>query len=315
MREACLLNHKLPGYSLNILGVHFRFMSDMHEFLGKCLRLHYGNMCLEMNEGAKNHSDEWCVSIMCGSKSRHEADENVLEVISGSVSIYIYSDINNKWIDVVSAGEQQCEGSEIAGYFFVSICTAVQIALKEIGIVVFHGASAVRDGQAVLIAGQNGCGKSTLLKKLMSEGWDYLADDSSTVVIEGDVFKIIRNPELVNVAGIDDATIKRLKAAGFEDAHDATFLAPPSGVVSGNISTIIFPSVDESGRGEFVKLTVRELMLRLMDVRKTPFRENECARFLDMCLSISGTANGYIYEMKRGEIPAAYEFAEHISKI
>lgn len=308
------MNEILPGYSLNILGVHFRFMSGMHQFLGKCLRLHYGNLCLEVNAGNKSNADEWRVSILCDSKVDCDDDENVLEVISGSVRIHIKSDINNKSINVVSAMKEHRGEREAAGIFFVSICTAVQIALKESGIVVFHGAAAGRDGQAVLIAGQNGCGKSTLLKKLMAEGWEYLADDSSTVIIEGEAFKIIRNPELVNVAGIDDETMKRLKASGFEAAPESAFLAPPPAMASGKLTTIIFPSIADRGNGEFRKVSSKELMLKLMEVRKTPFRESECAGFLDMCLWISGSANGYVYEMKRGEIPAADEFAGLITK-
>lgn len=309
-------NGETGGYALRALGVHFRFESDKVDFLGRCLSLHYGDLCRRVSAGEAAKPGEWLVNISCGSGGApFAAGESALEVLSGSVRIHIDTDIDNRRIRMVSAGEAELDEQEMAGFFFVCIGAAAQLGFKESGIVVFHGAAAARDGMAVLIAGGNGCGKSTLLKKLLSAGWEYLADDSAAVVLEGNVAKVVRNPELVNVAGMDGDTIAALKRKGFSPVAGAAFLAPPQEIASGELRRILFPSISSNGDGIPGRLTEKEFLLKLMEARKTPFRENEYEGFLDMCLSIAGGAHGYRYEMKSGEIPAADDFAGTISQL
>lgn len=300
------------GYLLDILGVPFRFESDMGEFLGRCLKLHYGELAREEGDAR----GEWLVEILYGKGDEEGCyGESVMEVTSGSVRIHIGIDINNRTIRTASIGSGELGEQEKAGYFFVCIGAAVQIGLSESGIVVFHGAAAEKDGKAVLIAGGNGSGKSTLVKKLLSSGWEYLADDSATVTLEGGVAKALRNPELVNVAGLDSETIAELKKKGFMVAPDDAFLAPPVKSVAGELREIVFPSISVNGSGKLLRLTDKEFLLKLMEVRKTPFGENEYEGFFDMCLSIVGGARGFRYEMKNGEAPSADEFAEMLSQL
>jgi hypothetical protein len=51
------------------------------------------------------------------------------------------------------------------------------------GIVAWHAATAVRDGQAVILAGDSATGKSTLLAALLARGWAMLGDEVAPVVL------------------------------------------------------------------------------------------------------------------------------------
>jgi hypothetical protein len=55
------------------------------------------------------------------------------------------------------------------------------------GMTVWHAATAVRDGGAVVLAGESGTGKSTLLAALMKRGWGMLGDELAALTVgEGD---------------------------------------------------------------------------------------------------------------------------------
>ncbi len=51
------------------------------------------------------------------------------------------------------------------------------------GIAAWHAATAVRDGQAVILAGDSATGKSTLLAALLARGWAMLGDELAPVVV------------------------------------------------------------------------------------------------------------------------------------
>jgi hypothetical protein len=52
------------------------------------------------------------------------------------------------------------------------------------GIVAWHGAAAVRDGEAVILAGDSAAGKSTLLAALLARGWGMLGDEVAPVTLD-----------------------------------------------------------------------------------------------------------------------------------
>lgn len=54
------------------------------------------------------------------------------------------------------------------------------------GIVAWHAATAVRDGQAVILAGDSAAGKSTLLASLLARGWGMLGDELAPVTLSAD---------------------------------------------------------------------------------------------------------------------------------
>lgn len=54
------------------------------------------------------------------------------------------------------------------------------------GMTVWHAATAVRDGRAVVLAGESGSGKSTLLAALMKRGWGMLGDELAPLAVEQD---------------------------------------------------------------------------------------------------------------------------------
>lgn len=51
------------------------------------------------------------------------------------------------------------------------------------GLAVWHAATAVRDGGAVVLAGESGTGKSTLLAALMKRGWGMLGDELAALAV------------------------------------------------------------------------------------------------------------------------------------
>jgi hypothetical protein len=52
------------------------------------------------------------------------------------------------------------------------------------GIVAWHAATAVRDGEAVILAGDSAAGKSTLLTALWARGWGMLGDEVAPVTVD-----------------------------------------------------------------------------------------------------------------------------------
>jgi hypothetical protein len=55
--------------------------------------------------------------------------------------------------------------------------------LRQRGLLVFHASAAVREGNAILVAGSSGAGKSTTIAALMTRGWTVQSDDVSAVRI------------------------------------------------------------------------------------------------------------------------------------
>ena len=51
------------------------------------------------------------------------------------------------------------------------------------GMAVWHAATAVRDGGAVVLAGESATGKSTLLAALMKRGWGMLGDELAPLTL------------------------------------------------------------------------------------------------------------------------------------
>ena len=64
---------------------------------------------------------------------------------------------------------------------------------------VFHAASIVKDGKAILLAGESGEGKTTLTVSLVKRGFRYLSDDLS--VIHPETLKALPTPKAVHLKG------------------------------------------------------------------------------------------------------------------
>ena len=65
--------------------------------------------------------------------------------------------------------------------------SAVGALLIQRGMLVLHGNSLERDGQAIVCMGHSGAGKSTLAYALMQQGWRLLADDLVAITPDGQV--------------------------------------------------------------------------------------------------------------------------------
>jgi hypothetical protein len=104
------------------------------------------------------------------------------------------------------------------------------------GMAVWHAATAVRDGGAVVLAGESGTGKSTLLAGLMKRGWGMLGDELAVLAVgEGDAVLALATGAEVRLwpdaidglesqsagAGIQGAGPRAL-AAGDRALHGAT---------------------------------------------------------------------------------------------
>jgi hypothetical protein len=63
----------------------------------------------------------------------------------------------------------------------IARATPLSALLYQRGLLAFHAATAVRDGDAILLAGDSSSGKSTLLAKLLQRGWRMLGDDLAPV--------------------------------------------------------------------------------------------------------------------------------------
>lgn len=100
------------------------------------------------------------------------------------------------WLEVPGVGRYlAAEGSELtvdpvlgsdpADVVRFARMTPLAALLFQRGIVAWHAATAVRDGQAVVLAGDSATGKSTLLAALLIRGWAMLSDDLAPVTVNG----------------------------------------------------------------------------------------------------------------------------------
>ncbi len=64
---------------------------------------------------------------------------------------------------------------------------------------VFHSASVVKDGKAILLVGESGKGKTTLTLALIKRGFHYLSDDQS--VVHPEKLKILPAPKALHLKG------------------------------------------------------------------------------------------------------------------
>lgn len=100
------------------------------------------------------------------------------------------------------------------------ICTfllgsAVGALLIQRGILVLHGSSMEKDGQAIVCLGHSGAGKSTLAYALLQQGWRLLADDLVAVNPDGLVLPGIPRIKLWHDAakafGLDPAALSPIR--------------------------------------------------------------------------------------------------------
>ncbi len=100
------------------------------------------------------------------------------------------------WLEVPGVGRYlAAEGSELtidpapgsdpAEVARIARMTPLAALLFQRGIVAWHAATAVRDGQAVVLAGDSATGKSTLLAALLARGWAMLGDELAPVTVDG----------------------------------------------------------------------------------------------------------------------------------
>ena len=64
--------------------------------------------------------------------------------------------------------------------------TVLGVLLQQRKIFLLHASAVVRDGGAVLIAGESGAGKSTLTAAMVREGYRLIADDTCLLTLQGD---------------------------------------------------------------------------------------------------------------------------------
>jgi hypothetical protein len=74
-------------------------------------------------------------------------------------------------------------GADPADVARLARMTPLAALLFQRGIVAWHGATAVRGGQAVVVAGDSATGKSTLLGALLARGWGMLGDELAPVTV------------------------------------------------------------------------------------------------------------------------------------
>ena len=95
--------------------------------------------------------------------------------------------------------------------------TPMAALLYQRGMAVIHGAAAVRNDRAVLIAGDSAQGKSTLLAELICRGWEMLADDLVPVTLDNEASPVVLPtfPELI----LWQDAVERLRSGGLARAQ------------------------------------------------------------------------------------------------
>ncbi len=83
-------------------------------------------------------------------------------------------------------------GSDPADVARVARMTPLAALLFQRGNVAWHAATAVRDGQGVVLAGDSATGKSTLLAALLARGWAMLGDELAPVTVDGGGAVVVR---------------------------------------------------------------------------------------------------------------------------
>jgi hypothetical protein len=77
-------------------------------------------------------------------------------------------------------------GAEPADVVRFARMTPLAALCYQRGIVAWHAATAIRNGEAVILAGDSATGKSTLLAALLARGWEMLGDELAPVTVQGD---------------------------------------------------------------------------------------------------------------------------------
>jgi hypothetical protein len=94
------------------------------------------------------------------------------------------------------------------------------------GLEVWHAATAVREGRALVLAGDSGAGKSTLLAALVARGWQMLGDEVAPVTL-GEDGAVSVLPTVNEVRLWPDGIERLADAPGF--AHRFAHAAPAAG--------------------------------------------------------------------------------------
>jgi hypothetical protein len=119
---------------------------------------------------------------------------------------------------VVSQSRDGTDEAELLDVFSEPVMRTVMFRQ---GLISFHAAALVKDGQAILLMGKKGAGKSSLSAALLQQGWSILADDLVRVAESGGTWHALAgrrqvrlNTDVALALGHRPAAMKRRWADG-----------------------------------------------------------------------------------------------------